>query len=68
MPPSGNGQNNGGDERPPEPPPATPDILEEGEKPEPPPASPEFIIKMLTDKDLKKPAKPPREADSEDKN
>jgi hypothetical protein len=67
MPPNANGKNNEGDEHPPEPPPATPDILEEGTKPEPPLASPEFIIKSLTDESSKKPAKPPTEVDSEDK-
>lgn len=61
----GNRQNNGGEEHPPEPAPATPDIPEEGDKLEPPPAIPDTIVKMMTDKDLNRRTKLPTEPGNE---
>ena len=56
MPFSGNGQNNGDEQPPREPPPATPDVIQEGR---PPPATPELITKMIIDSG--EPAAPPTE-------
>jgi len=56
-----NEQRNGDEEQAPEPPPATPDIIEEAEKPEPPPATSDLLMRMMTQDELDRLTLPPKE-------